>query len=184
MKIDWGLVLKISVPLFTLVLGRFLDLWFAKKSKLIFYIGHASAFNLKGTNPPTQVHTHAVVIRNVGRVTAHNIRIGHNFLPENFQLYPSVPFDVQNIPNSTGKEIVIPTLVPNEQITVSYLYFPPITYDQINTYTKSDEGFAKTIQVVPTPLPAKWAVKTIWVLIFIGVVAILYVSIYILRHIF
>lgn len=183
MKIEWDLVLKISIPLFALILGRFLDLWLAKKSKLIFYIGHASAFRLENPNQ-TQIHIHAVVIRNVGRKTAHNVRIGHSYLPENFQLFPSVPYEVVDIPNSSGKEIVIPNLVPNEQITVSYLYFPPITYDKINTYTKSDEGFAKIIQVVPSPLPAKWIIRTIWVVIFIGVVAILYVFIYILRYSF
>ncbi|MHB1757276.1 MAG: hypothetical protein ACYCT9_07150 [Leptospirillum sp.] len=181
MKIDWNLALKITVPLFALVLGRFLDLWFAKKSKLIFYVGHASAFRLEGQDQ-IQIYTHAVVIRNAGRETAHNVRIGHNFLPENYQIFPPVPHEVVDIPNSSGKEIIIQTLVSNEQITISYLYFPPITYDKINSYTKSDEGFAKTINVVPTPLPAKWVIKAIWVVIFIGVVAILYVFIDILRH--
>ncbi len=60
MNINWDLVLKIVVPLATLGLGKYLDRWIEKKPRLLIYLGHASAFTIRG-NPGGIVHTHAVV---------------------------------------------------------------------------------------------------------------------------
>lgn len=64
----------------------------------------------------------------------------------------------------------------NEQVTISYLYFPPLLWSQINSYTKSDESFAKTLNAIPTPQPAKWLIVVIWSLVFVGVVSLLYLA--------
>ena len=55
-----------------------------------------------------------------------------------------------------SKEIVIPTLVPSEQITISYLYFPPLTVAQVNGGIKSDQGFAHQIPVLLQRQYPKW----------------------------
>ncbi len=60
---------------------------------------------------------------------------------------------------------------------MSYLYFPPLTWGQINAYTKSDEGLARIIDVMPTPLPSKWFVRGLWVLVFVGATALLYLAV-------
>ena len=174
MNVNWDLVIKIAVPLGTLVLGRFLDRWLTKKPKLISYLGHVSAFTLSDERR-TQVFTHAIVIRNTGREAANNVRVGHHVLP-NYQLSPSVHHTVEQI-QTGGTEIVIPKLVPGEQVTVSYLYFPPLTWDRINSYTKSDEGFARILNVIPTPQPPRWIVRLLWFLIFVGVVTLIYLAI-------
>jgi hypothetical protein len=174
MAIDWDLVIKIAVPLATLVLGRWLDQIFAKKPKLISYVGHVSSFTVQNQNqPPTVVNTHAIVIRNAGRVAANNVRIGHHTLPD-YQIFPAVPHNRLPLQNG-GTELHIPKLVPGEQVTISYLYFPPLTWDRVNSYTKSDEGFARILTVIPTPLPPRWLVRTFWSLVFIGATAVLYV---------
>lgn len=122
MKIDWNVVVKIVVPISTLVLGKYLDQWLSRQPKLISYLGHASAFNVR-SDPPFIVHTHSIVVRNAGRQTAHNVRVGHNTLPENYQLYPAIPHSVEGASDGIN-EIVLPQLVPGEQVTISYLYFP------------------------------------------------------------
>jgi hypothetical protein len=172
MPLDVDLAVKIAVPLGTLVLGKYLDRWITKRPKLISYLGHASAFTLRGEHPGT-VHTHAIVVRNAGRVAANNVRIGHYVLPEHFQLFPSIPHTVERNAGSVA-EIIIPKLVPDEQITVSYLYFPPLLWSQIHAYTKSDEGFAKILTVLPTPQLSKWKSRAIWTLIFIGAASLIY----------
>jgi hypothetical protein len=178
--IDLDLILKIAVPLATLVLGKYLDRWISKRSKLISYLGHASAFTLRDTNPMT-IHTHSIVVRNTGRVAADNVRIGHYVLPEHFQLSPSVSHTVEN--NAGGiAEIVIPKLVPEEQVTISYLYTPPLLWSQIHAYTKSDEGFAKILNVLPTPQFPRWLSRTIWVLVFVGVVSLLYLAVELIKR--
>jgi hypothetical protein len=180
MNIDWDLVIKIGIPLVTLFLGRFLDQILTKRPKLISYLGHVSSFILNNPQNKTQVYTHAIVIRNAGREAANNVRIGHNFLPPDYQIFPSVPHSVVNPPTG-GSEIVIEKLVPSEQLTISYLYFPPLTWDRINSYTKSDEGFAKILNVIPTPQPPRLVIALFWFFVFVGVVTLFYMVAQFLR---
>jgi len=128
--------------------------------------GHVSAFTLQGEQP-TAVFTHSVVVRNAGRLAARNVRLGHLNLPQNVRIEPQVEHTVSRNADGSG-EIAIAVLVPKEQITVSYLYFPPLTWNQINTYTKSDDGFAKIINAIPTPQPPKVVAWLAWLLMFLG----------------
>ncbi len=153
-------------------MGRYLDRWFTKRPKLIVWLGHSTAFNVR-SQPPVTVHTHAIVVRNTGRETANQVRIGHNVLPDNYQLFPAVPHTIERTDGGIA-EIVIPRLVADEQVTVSYLYSPPLLWSQIHAYTKSNEGFAKALNVLPTPQLPKWLVNLIWSLVFVGAVSIIY----------
>lgn len=179
MTVNWDTVIKIVVPLGTLVLGKYLDRWFTRRPKLIVWLGHSSAFNLR-TQPPMNIHTHAIVVRNTGRQTANQVRIGHNVLPDNYQLFPGVPHTIERTEDGIA-EIVIPRLVPGEQITVSYLYVPPLLWSEIHAYTKSDEGFAKALNVLPTPQLPKWLIILIWSLVFVGVVSVLYLIVELIK---
>ncbi|MFA5167146.1 MAG: hypothetical protein WC530_01300 [Candidatus Omnitrophota bacterium] len=179
MDINWDIVIKIIIPFGTLILGKYLDDWLSKKPKLISYLVHASAFNVQ-SNPPCIVYTHSIVVRNVGRKAAHNVRIGHNTLPDNYQLFPAIPHSVEGKTDAI-REIVIPQLVPNEQITVSYLYAPPLIWSQINTYTKSDEGFAKILNVLPTPQLSKKWIRILRTLLFFGVIFVIYLIIELIK---
>ena len=178
--VDVGLIIAITVPVGTTILGVYLDRWLTKKPKLISYIGHTSAFNVRGENAVV-VHTHSVVVRNAGRLTANNVRIGHNFLPDSFQLYPSVAHSVERIDNG-GADILIPTLVPGEQVTISYLYYPPVFWNHINAYAKSDEGLAQYLNVLPTPQLSRWQVRGIWLLMLVGGITILYLLMKLVLH--
>src|SRR5690242_3326363 len=149
MAFDLDLAIKITVPLATLVLGKYLDRWLTKRPKVIVYLGHASVFTLRSENPAT-IHTHSIVVRNVGTVAANNVRIGHSILPDNFQLYPSISHTVERDGGRIA-EIIIPTLVPDEQVTISYLYVPPLIWNQLRAYRTSDGGFGKVFHVLPTP---------------------------------
>lgn len=180
MQIDWDLVIKIAIPLATLVLGKYLDQLLAKRPKLISYLGHVSSFTMHDENR-TQVHTHAIVVRNAGRQSANSVRIGHHVLPD-YQLFPAVQHKVEEVPRG-GPEILIEKLVPGEQVTVSYLYFPPLTWDRVNAYTKSDEGLARILTVIPSPQPQPWVIRSLWVLVAIGVMTTLYLCVQFLRWI-
>jgi len=172
MPLDLDLVVNITVPLGTLLLGKYLDRWLTKRPELISYLGHASAFTLRGDNPAT-IHTHAIVVRNAGRVATNNVRIGHHVLPDQFQLFPAIPHTVERKAGAIA-EIIISKLVPDEQVTISYLYGPPLLWSQIHAYTKSDEGFAKILNVLPTPQYPKWISRSIWALVFVGAASSIY----------
>jgi hypothetical protein len=171
--IDVDLLLRIAGPLGTLILGKYLERWMAKRPRLVSYVGHVSAFILTGDTNPTTVHTHAIVVLNTGRLKATNVRIGHYVIPRNYTLFPSVAHRLEERSDGTA-DIVIDVLVPGEQVTISYLYFPPQLFNQFHSYTKSDEGFAKILTVLPTPQYPRWILRTLKFLVYIGVIALGY----------
>ncbi len=110
------------------------------------------------------VHTHALVVKNTGRQAAKNVRINHGWFPPSYQISPPVAHKLE--PGQAGSaDICIPVLVPGEQVTISYLYFPPIVVGQILGPVKSDEAMAKEIRTIPPP---KWLVALLWLLVFVG----------------
>lgn len=174
--IDWATALEVMKPLGSAVLGATVTQFVRRKPKLVTYYGHVSAFSLKGTTPPTPIHTHSVVVANSGSLPAKNVRLSHNVLPTDFEIHPSINYVVEMYPNGSGGDIVFPTLVPKQQITVSYLYGPPLVYSQVNSTVRSDEGFAKVLNVLPTPQLSPWLMRILYVLIFVGVTASLYMA--------
>lgn len=163
---DTEQILKIGSPIITTILGALFKYITEARPKVISFIGHVSAFTLQNEQK-TQVYTHSVIVRNSGRKTAKNIRIGHHTLPFDFNIYPPVPYSIETNPKGAA-EIVIPLLVPKEQITISYLYFPPLTWEHINSYTKSDDGFANIVTIIYTPQLSKLINLTMWLMLFMG----------------
>ncbi|HLF32238.1 MAG TPA: hypothetical protein VI566_14580 [Xanthomonadales bacterium] len=181
MTVDWMIAATIAAPVVALFVGVWVNRRFESRPLLISYFGHVSSF--RHTPPGGQlihVHTHSVVLRNAGRVSATNVRLRHGTLPS-FQIWPEVVHRVEDLP-AGALEIVIPTLVPGEQVTISYLYFPPLTFDQVNAGIKSDHGFAQAIPVLLQRQYPCWAIRLAAFLIVLGVITVLYVAYEFLRH--
>jgi len=171
--IDWGVVATIAAPIITLFVGVWANRRFENRPHLISYYSHISAFtHIPDQGEPFNVHTHSVVLRNAGRRTATNVRVRHLLLPD-FNVWPQVAYRVEELPRG-GAEVVIPNLVPGEEVTISYLYFPPVTVDQINAGIRSDEGLAKQIPVLLQRQYPRWFNVTAATLMLIGIVAVLY----------
>ena len=119
------------------------------------------------------VHTHDVVIRNLGKKPAMNVRVTHAYLPD-FNILPPVAHRVEDVPGG-GRDIIIERLVPGEQVTLAYLYFPPITFREVTTGVKSDDGFAQVVPVLLTRQYSRRVRVTAGVLMLVGIVAVLYV---------
>ena len=175
MKIDWMLVATLAAPVLALFVGAAVNRYMERRVKLISFLAHASAVTVTPPNGNAfSVHTHTVVVRNAGKLPAHNVRLGHAVLPSSFSIYPPINHDVVHLPGG-GSEIVLPIMVPGEQVTVAYLYAPPLTWEGTNRYAKCDEGFANIVTVLVTPRPPRWQRILQWALMGIGLVATLYV---------
>ncbi|GMT42499.1 MAG: hypothetical protein IEMM0002_0910 [bacterium] len=170
---DWNLLATIAAPVMAAVIGIALDRGFKKRPKLITYLGYISTFTLNDEQH-TIVFTHSIIVRNIGGKSATNVRVGHNALPDNFNLFPNIPYEVKKTPGG-GAEILIPILVPYEQITISYLYFPPMLVADINDYTKHDDGFAQIINVLPTPQPSQQLILIYKALVLLGLILLIYI---------
>lgn len=180
MTVDWSVVATIAGPLIALPIGAWINRAFEGRPRLITYLGHVSTHRLhRDDGTPYDVYTHSVVLRNAGRRPATNVRLAHSYLP-NVHVFPDVDFRVDPLPGG-GREIVVPTLVPGEQITISYLYFPPITWNQVNGPIKSDDGFAKAIQVLPVQQYPAWVRRLVAGLVLSGAISLLYLGFMLVR---
>ena len=176
MSIDWDIALKVVMPIITLFLGAWLKNVFEAKEKLIAHYGHFSSFKLKkleGEDQEKWVYTHSVVVRNAGGKPAANVRLGHNVLPENFIVQPDIEYSVRTLPGGS-KELLFPSLGPEKEITVSYLYFPPLTYEKINSHIESDGGAAKVVNVLLQQVFPKWVNTAVGALMLTGAVTVIY----------
>lgn len=147
MAIDWAVVAEIAKPVaggaLTLLAKHLLE----RKPRVITYYGSVSTHQVSPPNqPPFRVFTHEVVVRNVGKRPATDVRLMHAVLPDH-HVTPPVPYTIDNTPGGS-QDIVIPTLVPGEQVVVSYLYWPPLIAGNVNTGVKHDEGFAQFVPVL------------------------------------
>lgn len=173
MNIDWNTIATITGPILALFVGVWVNRKFDSRPILMSYFGHVSSF--KSTPPggePFLVHTHSVVLKNTGRRSATNVRLSHIVLPD-FNIWPSLAHHIEDLPSS-GREIVIPTLVPGELITISYLYFPPITVAQVNAGIKCDQGFAHPIPVLLQRQYPQWVNRIIGILLLLGLISFFY----------
>lgn len=173
MAIDWDMAVKVGMPVVTLFLGIWANRRFEQRPALISYFGHIAAF----VHHPTEgaafkVHTHTIVLRNVGRRPATTVRLHHNSLPD-FNIWPQVVHHVETLPDGS-KDIVIPALVPGEEITVSYLYFPPLTVAGVNAGIKCDTGFATAHVVLLQRQYPAWFNRLAAALMLIGLIVVIY----------
>lgn len=176
MNIDWQLASAVGMPIITLFVGALLNHLLESRPKLVSHLGFISSHRLEPNadgSPGAIVNTHSVVIRNMGRKAATNVRLGHNFLP-NVNVYPDVEYEIRDLPGG-GKELLFPTLVPKKEVSVNYLYFAPDTWERVNTHVESDAGPAKVVPVLLQPQPRPWQLRAVWTLIVIGIVACAYV---------
>ena len=174
MDINWPVFATIAAPILALFIGAALNRIVERKPRIIYYLGQVSTFRLS-TPQQFVLFTHSIVVVNNGKKSAKGVRIGHNVLPDNFNIYPSVNYEIETLP-SGEKDIKIPTMVPGEQITISYLYFPPLTLDRINSSIKHDDGFAKRLYVLPTPQFPKWMIRILQFFVWLGVIAFIYIA--------
>ncbi|HAU0297843.1 TPA: hypothetical protein ACMGHP_002616 [Legionella pneumophila] len=171
-SIQWDLVKEIAKPVISLIIGGILTHFFEKKSRVITYLGHVSGIKLSSTTNPIIVNSHSIVLRNNGRKAATDIRLGHNTLPD-FQVFPDIQYEVKDLPGGQ-KEIIIPKLIPKKEITITYLYFPPTTWNQVNTHIESDDGPIQVVRILPTIQIPNWIKFILWFLLTYGAIALIY----------
>ena len=176
MTIDWKVFLQIASSIIAVCVGAILNKYLSKREKLVAYYGHIASHAINsvvGGSEVTQINTHAVVIRNNGNKTATNVRVSHNVLP-NIIIYPETNYEVKGLP-SGGKELIIPRITPKKEFTISYLYFPPITYNDIISSIESDAGAAKIINVRLQQIFPLWFNALCISAMMLGLIAFIYI---------
>lgn len=154
-------------------LGAWITRRFEKQPEIVSYYGHASSFTIPNENSNGLiVNTHAVVLRNVGKRSASNVRMTHATLP-NVTVFPHTPYRTEDLPGG-GVDLVFPTIVLGAQITVSYLYFAPLLVSGVNIGIKHDDGFAKAIPVILQRQFPVWLLRIISWTALVGAITVMY----------
>ena len=180
MPIDWGAVGNVAGPVVALMAGALANRWADSREVLGCYLGHVSTFKFaRDDGRKGDVFAHSLVLRNLGRRSVSNVRINHPLLPD-FDIKPSIEYRVEDLPDGS-RDIVIPTLVARETITVSYLYFPPVTWQQVTGLVKHDKGFAKPIPVLLQRQFGRKMQAFVGLLLLSGAIAIGYILVLIVR---
>jgi hypothetical protein len=166
------------------LVGGLLNRIVERRSRLIAFYGHVGVFQLTPPAnappgaPPGRIHTHTVVIGNVGSLPAHNVRVPHAraLAAANVHVYvePGVSYSTQKLPGGED-EFLFPILVSKQYVTISYLYFPPLTFHSINLPIRSDEGFARQVSVLPViTYTPRWLSIVFFALALIGLATVAY----------
>ncbi|MEJ1382019.1 MAG: hypothetical protein RPT95_13815 [Candidatus Sedimenticola sp. (ex Thyasira tokunagai)] len=185
MSIDWIIVSQIAGPIIAVFVGAAISRYLSERERLIAYYGHVASHTLNSViegEEVKQINTHAVVVRNNGNKTAKNVRITHNVLP-NIKIYPDTDYQVNDLP-SGGKELVIPQITPKREYTISYLYFPPVTYNQISSVIESDAGPAKIVNVRLQQIFPRWVYFLVGSSMLLGLIAFIYIVFELVRYAF
>jgi hypothetical protein len=179
----WGVVEKVVIA----AVGYGLRYFFERKTRLVVFFGHVGEFHLAPTTSSPQgmtVHTHSVELRNAGRLPANKVRIPHKVLigpgGANVSIRPSIAYTKNVLPNG-GEEIQFDTLAPQQQVTLSYLYFPPLFVGQIHEPIRCDEVMARVVNVLPTIVYPRWVKAIAWVVLLVGFVTIVYFGVELVR---
>jgi hypothetical protein len=178
MAIDFSLAARVGENVLIFFIGWILNRVVERRVRLNVFYGHVGAFRMTPPNaPPAPIHTHTVVIWNTGRLAAHNVRVPHRGLLKPAGIHVSVQPGInysENVLPGDQDELLFPILLPKQQVTISYLYFPPITFQNINLAISSDEGVATALNVLPTPQMSRWVRIGILFLTAVGIGTLLY----------
>ncbi|WP_196297799.1 hypothetical protein [Xanthomonas albilineans] len=123
------------------------------------------------------VHSHSILIANIGRKPAMNVRVTHKIsgkLPD-LTIFPPTDYSIRTNPEGYS-EIIFPMLYPKQQLIIAYVYFPPLLSSHIIGTVVSNEGTAQTMAQLPLKaLPRPHFVSfIILTLVLIGAAFVLY----------
>ena len=144
MAIDWSIVAPIATSLIGAAIGAALNHVFERRPRLISYIGHVASHQIpQASGHPLHFFTHSVVLKNTGHKPANNVRLKHQFLPTYAVHPPLVAHTPEKYPVGQGGDIVFPKLVPQTEITISYLLFSSGTLDRYQRTSRIRRGTRK-----------------------------------------
>lgn len=174
--IEWTVFLKFASPIIAVSVGFIISRFFSERERLIAFYDYIASHvhnSVVEEREVTHINTHAVVIRNNGNKTATNVRISHNVLPD-IKIFPETDYKIKELPEG-GKELIIPRITPKKEYTISYLYFPPIRFNDIASSIESDTGPAKIIKVRRQQIYPRWLSSLRVASMILGLITLLYI---------
>ena len=178
MKVDWPTLGHAVWSVVLLLVGAAVTRLLERKPKLTYYASHWSAYPRPGL-PPVTIHTHGIVLKNVGRQTATDVRVRHELRTETFYVTPRVQHTDPDLPGG-GFEIVFPRLVPQEEVAISYMHNAP--FNNFRGQITHAAGLAAEVPAMSRVEHSRWVVRTILFLALGGSIAIVFTGLILVRR--
>lgn len=170
MPIDW---VNASAAILAVVV-----LWFLNellRPKLIAWYVNSSAVPIETPQQTFTFHIHTFSILNQGRRAATNVRLGHHFLPQNFSIYPPVDYTTRPGRNVRDGEVILTNpLLPGQQLSITYLYYPPLTVAGVNRDVQSNEVMGRIVNVWTNIRYPMWVYRVLLLLLLLGLATAVY----------
>ena len=167
--------------------GAMITRWLQFVPRVVCYIGHSAQFPVplpeqskSDVQPNLQIATYSLVLRNTGKKPATNLKVLHSVLPQQFMVYGAHTEYTQELLSNGIQAITFPRLLPNEQITISYLHIGETATQTEEIMRKSiptikhDDAMAQAVQAFPMKVYPKSLTYVLWVLIVLGALTTLY----------
>lgn len=150
MEFDWNVIATLVAPVFALLVGYWLRDILKKKPKLLYRMTASEPVTLiEDPDNPLTMQMCSLSVVNAGKAPTSEVRIGHKTLPAH-SVSPVTAYKIETLADK-GKEIIFPRLLGNEEITITYLYSPPLKWQEINTHVKSNDAFGEAVREFPPP---------------------------------
>lgn len=168
----WAWFLKYSSFFITgavsLVVGWLLHLITTRRAELVHHLSHQQWVTLQPqqNQPPAHIGTVTLFLFNQGKAAAKEVHVGHSTLPAH-NVYPDIPREIVTLP-SGGHAIRFATFPAKTLVSISYLFFAPLTIEQFLSYVGSEDGMSKRIPVMLQRVWPRWWIRFGQVLFFAG----------------
>jgi len=173
MQINWELVYEIAKILIAIFVGAWINRKFERRAHLVVYLGHIAHHKI---DKDTIILTWSVVLRNSGKLAAHNVRVKHSIPPMHFEIRPPRPYLTEAIDDG-GQDIVFDKVVPKEELYISYIRNLPVGSSEpavINRGISCDEGGPQVLNYIPMRQYPIWLQRMSGIFVLIGVIATVY----------
>jgi len=190
MTLDADVLAKLAAPTIAAMITLAIKAYTSAKPKIVAWLGHISIFKLDAASRLQvvavipdgdaeararhhSVHAHSLIVRNVGGKTANQVRVSHYMWPDHVSVHPPVNYTIERNPEGSA-DIIFPVLVPGEQVTLSYLYDPSLSFNLITAGLKSDEGMGRIVDAPTMHKPSIWRMAVVLTLAFVGLSLVIY----------
>lgn len=168
---------RIAALLLTSI-GTLVFRWIRPSPKVVWGISHGFDFLTKSKaadGSPLIIRTGTVFVQNVGRAAAKDIEVHLNFPPEELHIWPTL--DYTTTPNPENRLIIgIKSLGKREWFTIEMISGQIELPDTLRVRTP--DGECKRVQMAPMEVLPIWKIRFLWLLIMLGVFAIIQNAIY------
>jgi hypothetical protein len=145
-------------------------------------VGHLSehAFGLQHLQPPTIVYTRELWVQNIGRARAEGVEVVLAAAPNHFDVWPQRHFECLNNPN--GNLIIrFDDLNRREHVTISMFQTAGVPPMVTNVRWRGGQG--TKMQMAPQRVLPPWFLRSLLVLLIIGVFAVIYLFVRLIQYV-